>query len=96
MLMLVTYDVNTEDTAGRLRLRRIAKRCLDFGQRVQNSVFECEVDPARWARLRAELIEIADPDKDSLRFYHLGARGKEKVEHVGARPVPDLDGPLVF
>lgn len=96
MLMLVTYDVNTEDPAGRRRLRRVARACLDRGQRVQNSVFECEVDPARWATLRARLIAEIDVGKDSLRFYRLGADGKRRVEHVGAKPSLDLDGPLLF
>lgn len=96
MLMLVTYDVNTEDRAGRRRLRRIARACLNRGQRVQHSVFECEVDPAQWAELRAHLIREIDPEKDSLRFYRLGAEGKRRVEHVGAKPSLDLDGPLLF
>lgn len=96
MLILVTYDVNTQDTAGRRRLRRVARACLDFGQRVQNSVFECEVDPAQWAKLRARLMDEIDEDRDSLRFYRLGADGKRRVEHVGAKPVLDLEGPLVF
>ncbi len=96
MLMLVTYDVNTQDAAGRRRLRRVAKACLDLGQRVQNSVFECEVDPAQWALLRAALIKEIDAEKDSLRFYRLGADGKRRVEHVGAKPVLDLAGPLLF
>lgn len=96
MLMLVTYDVSTEDVAGRRRLRRVAKACQDLGQRVQNSVFECEVDPAQWATLRSALIDEIDPSKDSLRFYRLGADGKRKVEHIGAKPVLDLDGPLLF
>lgn len=96
MLMLVTYDVSTEDAAGRRRLRRVSKACLDLGQRVQNSVFECEVDPAQWALLRAALVKEIDTEKDSLRFYRLGADGKRRVEHVGAKPVLDLDGPLVF
>ncbi|WP_010543168.1 CRISPR-associated endonuclease Cas2 [Sphingomonas elodea] len=96
MLMLVTYDVNTQDTAGRRRLRRVAKACLDLGQRVQNSVFECEVDPAQWALLRAALIKEIDAEKDSLRFYRLGADGKRRVEHIGAKPVLDLAGPLLF
>lgn len=96
MLMLVTYDVSTTDSAGRRRLRRVAKACLDFGQRVQNSVFECEVDPAQWTALKARLIDLIDPDQDSLRFYRLGADGKRRVEHVGAKPTLDLDGPLVF
>lgn len=96
MLMLVTYDVNTGDTAGRRRLRRVAKACQDFGQRVQNSVFECEVDPAQWASLRDNLIKEIDETKDSLRFYKLGADGKRRVEHVGAKAVIDLSGPLLF
>lgn len=96
MLMLVTYDVNTQDPAGRRRLRRVAKACQDLGQRVQNSVFECEVDPAQWSKLRARLLEEIDTEKDSLRFYRLGADGKRRVEHVGAKPAIDLDGLLVF
>lgn len=96
MLMLVTYDVNTQDVAGRRRLRRVARACLDVGQRVQNSVFECEVDPARWAILRARLVEEIDSDKDSLRFYSLGADGKRRIEHVGTKVIPDLAGPLIF
>lgn len=96
MLVLITYDVNTEDTAGRRRLRRVARACLDYGQRVQHSVFECEVDPAQWTELRARLLAEADPAKDSLRFYQLGAKGRQRVEHVGAKPVLDLEGPLVF
>ena len=94
--MLVTYDVSTEDPAGRRRLRRVGRACLDFGQRVQNSVFECEVDPAQWAGLRARLLAEIDPARDSLRFYRLGADGRRRVEHVGAKPVLDLDGPLLF
>lgn len=96
MLMLVTYDVNTQDPAGRRRLRRVAKACRDWGQRVQNSVFECEVDPAQWTVLRARLLEEIDPDKDSLRFYRLGADGKRRVDHVGVKAPQDLDGPLLF
>ena len=96
MLMLVTYDVNTEDAAGRRRLRRIARACLDWGQRVQYSVFECELDPAQWVTLRARLLDEMDPATDSLRFYRLGADGARRVEHVGAKPKPDLDGPLLF
>lgn len=96
MLMLVTYDVKTEDAAGRRRLRRVAKACRDFGQRVQYSVFECEVDPAQWAALRARLIAEIDVATDSLRFYRLGADTRSRVEHVGAKPAVDLEGPLVF
>ena len=96
MLMLVTYDVNTQDSAGRRRLRRIAKACKDYGQRVQYSVFECEVDPAQWITLRARLIEEFDPKLDSLRFYKLGAKGKSRIEHLGIKETLDLDGPLIF
>lgn len=96
MLMLVTYDVNVETKAGRRRLRRIARACLDYGQRVQNSVFECEVEPAQWTILRARLIGEIDEKTDSLRFYRLGADGKRRVEHIGTKVSLDLDGPLVF
>lgn len=96
MLMLVTYDVKTEDSAGRRRLRRVARACLDWGQRVQYSVFECEVDPAQWVALRSRLLAEIDSSQDSLRFYHLGAKGRLAVEHVGAKAVLDLNGPLVF
>ncbi|CAO3422297.1 CRISPR-associated endonuclease Cas2 [Azospirillum doebereinerae] len=96
MMMLITYDVNTQDAAGRRRLRRVAKACRDFGQRVQFSVFECEVDPAQWTALRARLIGEINPDSDSLRFYHLGANAARRIEHVGAKPALDLEGPLVF
>jgi CRISPR-associated protein Cas2 len=95
MLMLVAYDVSTETGAGRKRLRRVARACLDFGQRVQNSVFECEVDPAQWTALRARLVSEIDPAQDSLRFYRLGAEGRRRVEHVGAKPAADLDGPFI-
>jgi len=96
MLMLITYDVSTETAAGRRRLRRVARACLDFGQRVQNSVFECEVDPAQWTILRARLISEVAVAEDSLRFYRLGADGKRRIEHIGAKPIVDLDGPLVI
>lgn len=96
MLMLVTYDVSTENTAGRRRLRRVARACLDFGQRVQNSVFECEVEPAQWTALRARLIAEIAVSEDSLRFYRLGAEGRRRIEHVGAKPTLDLEGPLLF
>jgi len=96
MLMLIAYDVNTETAAGKRRLRRVARACLDHGQRVQYSVFECELEPAQWVALRARLVAEIDPSHDSLRFYRLGADGRRRVEHVGAKPVLDLDGPLVF
>lgn len=96
MLVLVTYDVSTQTPAGRRRLRRIARTCLDFGQRVQFSVFECEVDPAQWTRLRARLLSEFVADEDSLRFYILGANWKRRVEHHGAKPATDFDGPLII
>ena len=96
MMVLVSYDVSTKDEAGRRRLRRVARACEDLGQRVQNSVFECLVDPAQWVALRARLVSEADPAQDSLRFYFLGAEWKRRVEHVGARTTYDPEGPLVF
>jgi len=96
MMVLVTYDVNTETKEGRARLRHVAKMCEDRGQRVQNSVFECLVDPGMWELLRASLIATIDPDVDSLRFYFLGSNWKRRVEHVGAKATPDPEGPLVI
>lgn len=95
MLILITYDVNTEDREGKTRLRRVAKLCLDYGQRVQLSVFECEVDPGQWETLRHKLVSTIAPEKDSLRFYRLGRDGKRRVEHVGIKEPVDLEGPLV-
>ncbi len=89
MLVLVTYDVSVVSAGGQRRLRNIAKTCLDYGVRVQNSVFECEVDPAHFVNLKNRLMEIFDPEEDSLRFYFLGKKGRQKVEHVGAKPVAD-------
>lgn len=96
MLMLVTYDVATQDAAGRRRLRKIARLCQSYGQRVQYSVFECRVDPAQWALLRAELIGEMDPTQDSLRFYRLGSNWRPRIEHVGVKESYDPDGPLVM
>ena len=97
MLVLVTYDVSVITPAGQKRLRRIAKVCQDYGMRVQNSVFECEVDPGQFTRLKNELTEIYDPGQDSLRFYFLGKRGRQRVEHHGAKPVPDaVKDPLIL
>jgi CRISPR-associated protein Cas2 len=95
MLVLVTYDVNTAGKPGQKRLRHVAKVCEDFGQRVQKSVFECLVEPAQWAELRGRLTSIIKEDEDSLRFYFLGSNWKPRVEHVGARPGYDPEGPLV-
>jgi CRISPR-associated protein Cas2 len=96
MLVLVTYDVNTETAAGRKRLRRVAKACTNCGQRVQFSVFECLLDPAQWSVLRARLIDEIDKEVDSLRFYFLGSNWKHRVEHVGAKPAYDPEGPLII
>jgi len=95
MLVLVTYDVATVTKAGQARLRAVARTCRDFGQRVQYSVFEIEVDPAQWTRLKARLEGIIDPGEDSLRYYYLGSNWQRKVEHVGAKPAADLGGPLI-
>jgi CRISPR-associated protein Cas2 len=95
MLVLVTYDVATTTVAGRRRLRQVAKACLDYGQRVQHSVFECDVDPAQWAQLRHRLLDIHRAEEDSLRFYFLGRNWRRRVEHHGAKPAIDLDDPLI-
>lgn len=95
MLMLVTYDVATTEPGGAKRLRKVAKACRDFGQRVQFSVFEIEVEPAQWTALKARLEAIIDPKTDSLRYYRLGAKGQRRIEHVGARPATDLEGTLI-
>ncbi len=96
MMVLVSYDVATDSSQGRRRLRRVARACLDFGQRVQNSVFECVVDPTQWARLRLRLLDEFEPKKDSLRFYFLGSNPKGRMEHHGAKPSLDLEGPLII
>jgi len=95
MMILVSYDVSTQANGDR-RLRRVAKACRDYGQRVQFSVFEIEVDPAQWATLKQRLQDLIDPEHDSLRFYHLGKHWQSKVEHIGAKAALDLNGPLVF
>lgn len=95
MLVLVTYDVSFTDAGGSKRLRRISKTCRDFGQRVQYSVFEIEVDPAQWTALKKRLEDIIKPDVDSLRYYYLGANWKRRVEHVGAKPAADLNDTLI-
>jgi CRISPR-associated protein Cas2 len=95
MMVVVSYDVSTSDAEGQGRLRRVAKVCKDYGQRVQFSVFECSLDPAKWAFFRDRLIKQIDPDKDSLRFYFLGANWRRRVEHIGAKKTIDPDEPLV-
>jgi len=95
MMVLVTYDVNVQTPEGRRRLRRVAKTCENHGQRVQNSVFECLLDPAMWVSLKAELEQEIDPELDSLRYYFLGSNWQRRVEHVGAKPTYDPEGPLI-
>jgi CRISPR-associated protein Cas2 len=95
-MVLITYDVNTETAAGRKRLRRIAKQCVNYGQRVQMSVFECILDAAQFRLLKAKLEEIIDKDCDSLRFYYLGDNYKSRVEHIGAKASIDMEGPLIL
>jgi CRISPR-associated protein Cas2 len=95
MMVLITYDVNTETAEGRKRLRKVAKQCQNYGQRVQNSVFECIVDPALLAQLKDKLQKIIDVEKDSLRYYYLGDEWQKRVEHVGAKPGMDLEGTLM-
>lgn len=96
MLVLITYDVNTEDAAGRARLRKVAKQCVNYGQRVQNSVFECNVDAAKCRQIKALLEGIINKKTDSLRFYYLGDNYKNKIEHIGAKPSFDVAEPLIF
>lgn len=96
MLVVVSYDVSTKEAAGQRRLRRVARACEDYGQRVQNSVFECIVDPARWEALKHRLLDEIDPEKDSLRFYFLGSNFRRRIEHHGTKAVVDLEDPLVL
>jgi CRISPR-associated protein Cas2 len=95
-MVLVTYDVSTETEEGRRRLRQVAKRCQSYGQRVQNSVFECIIDSAQMVKLKSQLEGIIDPDVDSLRYYYLGNDWRNRVEHVGAKATVDLEGPLIL
>jgi len=96
MMVLITYDVDTTTPEGKKRLRKVAKACVDYGQRVQKSVFECLLDPAQFTELRHKLIKIMDPETDSLRFYMLGSNWKNRVEHVGAKPGYDPEGFLMI
>jgi len=95
MLVLVTYDVNVTEEGGKRRLRRVAKVCQNYGQRVQNSVFEVEIEPAQFTMVKNKLETIIKPELDSLRYYYLGANGQRRVEHVGAKPSIDLGGTLI-
>ena len=96
MFVLVTYDVKTSNLGGTKRLRRVARACKDYGQRVQYSVFECILDPAQWTTLRQRLIDEIDENADSLRFYFLGSNWKHRVEHIGAKPAIDQEGVLII
>ncbi len=96
MLVLVSYDVKTSDPGGNKRLRRVAKTCKDYGQRVQYSVFECLVDPAQWTKFRQKLIDEINPETDSLRFYFMGSNWRHKVEHIGAKESIDMESILLI
>jgi len=96
MFVLVSYDVGITSPGGKKRLRQVAKTCLNFGQRVQCSVFECVIEPAQWVTLKNQLEAIIDVEHDSLRYYYLGSNWKRKVEHVGAKPTLDIDDPLII
>jgi len=96
MMVLISYDVATTDSAGQRRLRRVAKVCKNYGQRVQYSVFECIVDPAQWTMVKKRLEEEINPKEDSLRFYFLGSNWEKRVEHIGAKPAFDQEGPLII
>jgi CRISPR-associated protein Cas2 len=96
MMVLITYDVNTETSAGRKRLRKVAKQCKNYGQRVQNSVFECLIDSAQLRQLQNDLERLIDQEKDSLRFYLLGNEYRKRIVHIGAKPSMDLEGSLLI
>ena len=96
MLVLITYDVNTETAAGKARLRKVAKQCVNYGTRVQNSVFECVMDAAKCREVKQILEDIIDKEKDSLRFYYLGDKYKTKIEHIGAKNITRPDESLIF
>ena len=96
MLVLITYDVNTQTAAGRKRLRKVAKECTNYGQRVQNSVFECQMDATKCRQVKNILENIIDKEVDSLRFYYLGEKYKNKVEHIGAIPGFDVTDSLIL
>ncbi len=95
MFVLVTYDVATTTREGRKRLRQVAKACVSFGQRVQNSVFECQIDPTQFTRLKLRLLDLYEPEEDSLRFYFLGSNWRHRVEHHGAKPSVDHEDTLI-
>ena len=96
MLIVITYDINTETADGKKRLRKISKECLNYGQRVQNSVYECEIDNAKWLILKNKLEQIIDPKTDSLRFYYLGNPKKAKREHIGCKESFDMTDVIII
>ncbi|MBO8164190.1 MAG: CRISPR-associated endonuclease Cas2 [Brevibacillus sp.] len=96
MMVLITYDVSTQSVSGQKRLRKVATLCENYGQRVQNSVFECLVDPHQFAELQFQLKKIIDPEADSLRFYHLGSKWKGKIDHIGAKQGYDPEGLMMI
>ena len=96
MLVLITYDVNTQSAAGKKRLRQVAKQCVNYGQRVQNSVFECILDSTQSAQVKNKLIKIIDSKEDSLRFYYLGNNYKMKTEHIGIKPSFPVEDVLII
>ena len=95
MMVLISYDVSTADESGTKRLRKIARECRDHAQRVQNSVFEADLDYSAFLKLKDRLIKLIDPEKDSLRFYYLGNNWKNKVEHIGAKETYDPEGVII-
>lgn len=96
MMILITYDVESRTDAGKRRLRQVAKLCEDHGQRVQFSVFECVLEPLMWVKLKSRLLAVIDAERDSLRFYFLGASWQSHIEHVGAKPTYAPEGPLIL
>ena len=96
MLVVITYDVNTETASGKKRLRKVAKECTNYGTRVQNSVFEVDVDYGTFLKLKDRLMKIIDEEQDSLRFYYLGNNWKRRVEHIGAKETYDPEGSLIL
>ena len=96
MMVLITYDVNIESDGGKKRLRKVAKICVDYGQRVQNSVFECVIDPAKFKMVQHKLLKVIDAERDSLRFYYLGNHYNTKIEHFGVAVERDVEGTLII
>ena len=96
MLLLITYDVSTENKEGKSRLRKVAKKCVNYGQRVQNSVFECLVNPSQYLKLKNDLLNLIDPEQGSLRFYNLGKEYKNRIEHYGTKETYDPEGVLIL